>query len=176
MTDDDYFAPYTIPDPDTSPAIIGARLVELDEHKHIVDEELRIEYLMANDTVFKGGKTVIGTTHLPTVQGRLKSLFEMLLRQFFGAMPDFLITIDAEWWEAATPIQREALVFHELCHIKQETDKFGELKFDKDGKPVFGLRAHDLEEFNAVVSRYGIYCEDVAAFINSTENYGKNSQ
>ena len=31
------------------PSIIGARLVQLDEHKHIVDEELRIEYLMANE-------------------------------------------------------------------------------------------------------------------------------
>lgn len=165
MTDDDYFAPYTIPDPETSPAIIGARLVQLEEHKHILDEELRIEYLMANDTVFKGNKTVIGTTHLPTVQGRLKSLFEMLLYQFFGGDIDFLITIDAVWWEAASQAQREIQVYHQLCTIKQEMDKNGELKFDRDGNPVFNVVAPDVQEFSMVAERYGAHSELLKDFL-----------
>lgn len=171
MTDDDeYFAPYTVPDPDTSPAIIGARLVQLDEHKHIVDEELRIEYLMANDTVFKGNKNVIGTTHLPTVQGRLKSLFEMLLRQFFGGDIDFLITIDAVWWEGATERDKEALIWHELCHIRQEITKDGELKFDRDGNPVFGLVEHDVTAFHSEVARYGAWSPDLQRFVTAIES------
>lgn len=164
----DDFAPYVLPDasdPAAHPGAIAARLLELEEHAHILENDLRLEFLMACDGVFKGGKTVIGTTHLPTVQGRLKSLFEMLLAQFFGAMPDFLITLDLPWWEQATPTEREALVYHELKHIQQETDKFGEPKFDRDGNPTFGLVEHDITAFHDEVRRYGAWTTDIEDFL-----------
>lgn len=168
MDDNEDFAPYVLPDPDKPdqhPGAIAARLIEFEEHAHIKENDLRLEFLMACDGVFKGGKTVIGTTHLPTVQGRLKSLFEMLLAQFFGAMPDFLITLDLPWWEQATPTEREALIWHELCHIKQETDKFGDPKFDREGNPTFGLIEHDVTAFNSEVARYGAWSLDLEAFL-----------
>lgn len=168
--DDDEFAPYVLPDPDKPdqhPGAIAARLMELEEHKHLTDAELRIEFLMSCAGVFKGGKTVLGTTHLPTMQGRLKSLFEMLLASFFGARPDFLITIDLPWWEQAAPIEREALVYHELKHIQQERDKFGDPKFDRDGNPTFGLVEHDVTAFNDEVKRYGAWSPDLVAFFDA---------
>lgn len=165
MSDDPDFRPYQRPDPDNHPAAIAARLMEDDTHKHLVENEIIIEYLMACEGVFKAGKTVIGTTHLPTVQGRLKSLFEMLLADYFEGMPDFLITIDAAWWEAAAPVDREALVWHELCHIQQEIDKFGELAFDRDGNPKYGLREHDVTAFNSEVARYGPWSPDLQQFL-----------
>lgn len=170
LQDLDDFAPYVLPDPnkpEQHPGAIAARLCEFEEHKHIKDAELRIEFLMACSGVFKGGKTVIGTTHLPTVQGRLKSLFEMLLAQFFGGMPDFLITLDLPWWEQASDREREALIWHELSHIRQETDKFGELKFDRDGNPTFGLVEHDITAFRSEVARYGAWTPDIADFLTA---------
>lgn len=161
MTHDPDFLPYQLPDPEESPAIYAARLCEHEEHAHILENELRIEYLMACDGVIKGGKQVIGAVHLPTVQGRLKGLFEMMLAQFFGAMPDFLMVIDLPWWEQASERDREALVWHELCHIKQETDKLGEPKFDRDGNPVFGLVEHDVAAFHSEVARYGAWSPDL---------------
>ncbi len=115
--------------------------------------------------MFKGGKTVIGAVHLPTVQGRLKSLFEMMLAEYLGEMPHFLMVIDLPWWREASTTHREALVWHELCHIRQEIDKFGELKFDREGNPSYGLREHDIAAFNSEVSRYGAWSPDLAEFL-----------
>lgn len=167
--DDDDFAPYVLPDPDPElhPGAIAARLMELDEHAHLIENDIRIEYLMACGAVLKGGKQVIGTTHLPTVQGRLKSLFEMLLAAYFGGMPDFLITIDLPWWNEASPLEREALVFHELAHIQQEITKDGEPAFDRDGNPKYGLREHDVTAFNSEVARYGAWSPDLQQFVES---------
>lgn len=159
---------YRLPvDDETHPALIYHRLIELDEHKHFADEELRVEFLMKCAPLVKAGKQVLGTMHIPTVQGRLKDLFEMLLAQFFGQMPEFLVTIDLEWWEAATPREREALVYHELSHVKQERDKYGEPAFDREGNPKFGLVGHDIEAFNAEVARYGAWHDGIATFLEA---------
>lgn len=166
MTDDD-FKPYALPHPDRHPGTIVAELVKHDEHKHIHDDEIKIEYLMARRAKRKAGKQVLGAVHLPTVQGQLKDLFEMLLGQFFGEMPDFLMIIDEVWWDEADETQREALVWHELCHIKQETDGFGELRFTIDGEPKYGLVDHDIAAFHSEVGRYGAWSADLQQFVQS---------
>jgi hypothetical protein len=153
-----------MPTGDDSPARYIAELILEDEHRHIYDEDLGIDVLMATSGVIKGGKQVLGAVHLPTVQGKLKSLFEMLLMHYFGRMPDFLMIIDEAWWEQASDRDREALIWHELSHIKQETDKFGEPKFDRDGNPTFGLVEHDVAAFKSEVSRYGAWSPDLQEF------------
>ena len=165
MSDDDTPAPYSIPAGEHHPGIIAARLLQTETHKHIADNEIRIDYLMTNEGVFKAGKTVIGAVHLPTVQGRLKSLFEQLLAAHLGGLPDFLMVIDAVWWDEASPIDREALVWHERCHVQQEIDKYGELKFDQDGNPKYALRDHDVAAFNSEVERYGAWSDDLQQFL-----------
>lgn len=159
--------PYLVPDPADEaghPAVIAARLMLHEEHQHLVENEITIEYLMAADNVHRAGKQVIGAVHLPTVQGRLKSLFEMLLGDFFGELPDFLMVIDLAWWEEASAIDREALIWHELCHVRQEIDQYGALKFDQDGNPKYGLREHDVTSFNSEVARYGAWSPDLQQF------------
>ena len=170
MTDEPNFRPYQLPDPAAHPGAIAARLMLDPIHAHLVENEIIIEYLMAAEGVFKAGKTVIGTTHVPTVQGRLKSLFEMLLTDFFEGMPDFLMTIDQVWWDEASAIDRDALVWHELCHVQQEIDKNGELAFDRDGNPKYALRDHDVAAFNSEVERYGAWSSDLQSFIAAAEN------
>lgn len=48
-----------------------------------------------------------------------------------------------------------ALVEHELYHIAQARDEWGELKFTDEGLPKLKMQAHDVEEFTGVVRRYG---------------------
>lgn len=60
----------------------------------------------------------------------------------FGATPirQFAIVYEAETWAALDDHQREALVYHELCHID----------------PVEGrLRRHDFTGFNGEIALYG---------------------
>lgn len=164
---------YVLPDNDTHPATIAARLFELDEHRHFkeYEEHLSLAWLMKLGEVRKGGKTVLGAVHEPSVQGRLKDLFEQMLFNWLGYFPRFIVVIDREWWAQATPLQREALVFHELAHIKQDVDQYGALKFDRDGNPVFRLVEHDLAEFNSVVARYGAWSPDIADFIAAARQH-----
>lgn len=162
--------PYLVPDAADEaghPGVIAARLMEHEEHQHLVENEITIEYLMAADGVHRAGKQVIGAVHLPTVQGRLKSLFEMLLGDFFGELPDFLMVIDLAWWEEASAIDREALIWHELCHVRQEIDQYGAFKFDQDGNPKYGLREHDVTSFNSEVARYGAWSPDLQQFFEA---------
>jgi hypothetical protein len=168
MTDGEE-VPYRLPEPDAHPGSIALRLMEVAEHEHLKD--VRIEYLMSQSPIIKAQKQVIGAVHLPTVQGKLKNLFEMLLAQFFDGMPEFLMIIDADWWGAANENEREALVWHELCHIKQERDKNGDLAFDKEGNPKFGLVEHDVTAFNSEVARYGAWSPDLQQFLASAKNY-----
>ena len=120
----------------------------------------------------KGGRHILGTMGLPRFGGAMND-FAMWLLALANAdeIPDFILTIDALWWAAASPFEREALVHHELCHCEHATDKDGELKFTDEGLPVWTIRAHDLEEFNATVRRYGAWKGDITAFSQSLDSH-----
>lgn len=81
---------------------------------------------------------------------------ERQLLDWFGEVPTFLLTFDAEYAATCTDAEFMALVEHELYHAGQERDAFGAPRFNKQtGKPIFGIRGHDVEEFVGVVRRYG---------------------
>lgn len=171
MDDDDLLdlTAYVIPEGDAHPAILFQELIELDEHRHFLDEEIPVEFLLRVAPKIKAGRQVLGTCMLPTVQGQLKDLFEQLLAQWFGRMPMFLIVLDQEFWMEADDVTRRALLEHEMCHVKQERNKDGDPKFDRDGNPVFGLVGHDLEEFNYIVRKYGAWKADIAEFLDAAK-------
>ncbi len=163
---DDLSHPYALPDDNEShPARFAESILKLPEHAHLVDGEAGIDYLLRTHERIKGGRYVLGTAHMPSVQGELKECFEWLLFMLFGRLPDFLIVLDRAYWEQATPLQREILIYHELTHCIQKVDMYGAPRFHRDGRPMWGLRGHDVEEFTAVVRRYGAYSQDIAGFI-----------
>lgn len=163
----DFPISYVMPEGEDHPCVLFEGLIELEEHKHFADEEIAVDFLFRVEEKIKGGRRVLGSAMLPTVQGNLKDLFEQLLAQLFGRMPDFLIVLDREFWMQADATTRAALLEHEMMHIKQERDKYGEPKFDMDGNPKFGLVAHDLEEFNYIVRKYGAWKPDIADFLEA---------
>lgn len=86
------------------------------------------------------------------------------LAEWFGFVPDFLLTFDAIYAREVDDMTFAALVDHELCHCAQAEDEFGSPRFNQaTGKPVWTLKAHDVEEFTSVVERFGIAAAGEAA-------------
>lgn len=141
------------------------RLLPLPEFAHLVDGGARVEFLLRGREQITGGRRVLGSVHLPAVQGQLKGVFTWMLEQMFGDLPDFLVVLENDYWQAATPRQREILIYHELCHAEHKRDRDGEPRFDVEERPVWGLVGHNVEEFNAVVQRYGAHSADIEAFL-----------
>lgn len=77
---------------------------------------------------------------------------------------DIVIFLNSHAWGELTPAQRDALVDHELMHATPSLDPEGEIKLDSRGRVVYRLRDHDIQEFNDVVKRHGIYLSDLAEF------------
>jgi hypothetical protein len=100
---------------------------------------------------------VAGTAEMPTFRcgAWQKARQERQIFDWFGAIPDFLVTLDAAYAASVTDAVWCALIEHELYHCAQELDAFGSPKFSREGRPKFAIRSHDVEEFVGVVRRYG---------------------
>lgn len=147
-------------------------LAQCPEHAHLKDGEAVVDFLLVGMPVIKAGRQVIGMAHLPRVQGQLKGVFVWMLMRTFGRLPDFLITLDREYWMGSTDRDREILMYHEMCHCIHAVDRDGEPRYDEDGRPVWALKAHDVEEFEATVRRYGAYSPDIRRFIEAAQEGG----
>jgi len=152
--------------PEADPYAIAVRVLDFPEHTDIAQGGALIDFMFRLAEKNKGGRRVIGMCYCkPAAMGDLQDLFADLLERRLGRMPDFLVLLDWQYWVDATPRQREILVHHELCHAGQARDIFGGPRFTRDGLPVWAIKAHDLEEFNASVRRYGMPSPDVEAFL-----------
>lgn len=128
-----------------------------EDHKHLLQAELAVLWAWPDNS--KKGRRVIGEAEIPMFRcGKWqKARQEQQMIQWFGSMPDFLITLDAHYCSSASDVEFAALVEHELYHCAQDVDEFGSPKFKRStGEPVFVIRGHDVEEFVGVVRRYGV--------------------
>lgn len=74
-----------------------------------------------------------------------------------GHVIDYLIVIGQDQWDVLTTRQREALIFHELCHFAG---------FDHEAG-TWDLRAHDVEAFAREVEKYGAWKTDLQMFFET---------
>jgi hypothetical protein len=141
---------------------ISATLIATDgplhnpEHAHLDGANLKV--IWAPEGYVKAGRTVLGTAEqVQFMSGGWKRYRqEQQFIQWFGRVPDFLITLAADYTSQCSDVEWCALVEHELFHIAQALDKYGAPAFDREtGKPKLCIRGHDVEEFIGVVSRYG---------------------
>lgn len=125
------------------------------EHSHLIDADLC--FLWASNAFTKQGRTVLGQCEQVMFRagGWQKARQEQQMREWFGYVPEFIITLAADHCSQCSDIEFCALVEHELMHIAQQMDEFGSPKFDKEGRPKLRLVGHDVEEFIGVVQRYG---------------------
>ena len=165
---------FTLPaDGEHEPKEIAGRLVaDLDQFRDLRTGEAMILFLMRTEPKVKAQRAILGEMCIARFQGTLAPLALWLLAKVCGEVPDYIMILDAGWWEQADPHAREALVFHELCHCAFKLDKEGEPKFTEDGAPIWDIRGHEIEEFNAVAERYGAWKPDIAAFLRSVADYG----
>lgn len=145
------------------------------DHEHLFGGAARIGFLWTTERFAKKGRRVLGTAQLgePTGQAWSAGRQRQQLVRWFGAVPDFLVTLDAWFVREATEAGRVpdalALIEHELYHCGQDTTADGDPRFDRDGEPVWGIRPHDVEEFGGVIRRYGIEASAAGPLVEAAD-------
>lgn len=127
-----------------------------EEHAHL--RHASLGFLWTTVANARAGHRIVGQCEImpPMAMGKwAKARAEQQIEEWFGYVPDFMITLDASYAAQADDTEFCSLVEHELLHAGQEMGPFGP-KFRKSGKPAFAIRGHDLEEFVSIVRRYGV--------------------
>lgn len=75
----------------------------------------------------------------------------------------FLIEVNFAEWILLPDAKKIAVIDHELCHFT-----IGE---DSEGNPKPALVSHDVEEFNAIVRRWGTWKRDLERFAHAITSY-----
>jgi hypothetical protein len=144
-------------------------LLENEEHVHLRDAT--IGFLWAAVANARQGRSVVGQAELCQNVGGFgkwaKARAEQQLEEWFGVVPDFIITVFAPYAAECSDATFCALIEHELSHCGQERDAYGMRKFKSSGEPAFAMRGHDVEEFVGVVARYGADAAGVRALIDA---------
>ncbi|MBG6211697.1 hypothetical protein IWQ49_006388 [Labrenzia sp. EL_126] len=139
------------------------------EHEHLNHAVLGA--LWTNVGNAKAGRVVLAQCEKgdPMAMGKwAKARARMQVTEWFGCIPDFILTFDARYASDCTDLEWCALVEHELLHAAQDRDAFGAPKFSQStGRPVFCIRGHDIEEFTSVVRRYGAQAAHAQAFVDA---------
>ena len=132
------------------------------DHDHIAellhDNEVFLACAWASSACVAKKRMVLGQCEKVMFNqgGWKKARQEQQMRDWFGYVPVYLITIDASYCDQATDRDFCALIEHELYHIGVERDGDGEpLYSDLTGLPKHYLAGHDVEEFVGVVKRWG---------------------
>lgn len=163
-----------VPAPDLPEWIADTFLAEASrlfnpDHVHLAHADVR--FLWSTVPNARQMRVILGQCELGQPRATMgkwpKARMEQQLMGWFGAIPDFLITLDANYCVQAGDIEFCALVEHELYHAGQERDEFGLPKFTREGRPKFAMRGHDVEEFIGVVRRYGATSPDVRELVKA---------
>lgn len=140
-----------------------------EEHRHL--GHAFIGALWTNVANSKNGRAIVGQCELgdPMAMGKwAKAKARIQVEQWFGSIPDFILTFDATYAIQCSDIEWCALVDHELLHAGQDRDAFGAPKFSAStGRPAFTIRGHDVQEFVSIVERYGADAAHVRALVDA---------
>ncbi|MDM1019686.1 putative metallopeptidase [Acinetobacter sp. VNK23] len=146
------------------------------DHDHIAelihDSEQFLAFAWASSAAVAKKRMVLGQCEKVMFNqgGWRKARQEQQMRDWFGFVPTYLITIDASFCEQASDREFCALIDHELYHIGVERDTDGEpILSDNTGLPKHYLAGHDVEEFVGVVKRWGA-SENVKRLVEAAKN------
>lgn len=126
------------------------------DHQHLVDADIAV--LWAGVTNITKGRQVLGQAEkiMFRAGGWQKARQEEQMADWFGDVPAFLITLDANYCRDCSDAEFCALLEHELYHLAHAKDACGDLRYSSEtGLPAIALCGHDVEEFVGVVRRYG---------------------
>lgn len=127
-------------------------------HNHL--GSANVGYLWTNHEAIRKGKQILGQAEMPSLwtgSPWAKARQRQQLEEWFPGDPlDFLITLYAPYIAMSPAPNQLALLEHELYHCGQKVDQYECPMFSRDGRPIFELRGHDVEEFVGVTRRYGV--------------------
>ena len=135
----------------------------IEDHVDIMGAE--IGFVWTNAENKRQGRAVAGTAQLGKPGRNIQdgwtwAAIEFQRREWFGVLPDLLVTLSAPYCSRCRAHQVLALIDHELSHLSVSCDKDGEPMYDEEtGRPVFKLVGHSAEEFTGVVHRWGAWEE-----------------
>ena len=144
-------------------------------HKPLLDAKVKIDFVFAyadeneqqlprNFAITHHGRRVFG-------QARVIKLKDRVMGR-----GDAEITLDANWWDAASEQKQRALLDHELHHVLVKTDRHGRFEFEGVHRPVIGMRRHDFEIgwFTVIADRHGadsVECDQAARMMTEAGQY-----
>jgi len=114
-----------------------------EEHAHLIDADIRVMWASAAFT--KKGRTVVGQAEQVAFRagGWQKARMEQQMRDWFGDVPAYIITLAADYCADCSDADFCALIEHELYHIAQSTDKYGQPAFTQEGLPKLEITEED---------------------------------
>lgn len=88
---------------------------------------------------------------------------------------DFVMLLNHEVFNAGsfTSDMETALIDHELCHAAVKVDSDGEPMKNDEGKIVYRIRRHDVEEFSEIVARHGLWKADVKKLVELANEHDR---
>lgn len=134
--------------------ITGTGPLVNEDHGHLSDAEIGV--LWTNAPAKSKGRYIVATAEIPMFRGKpwVKARQEAQVEEWFGRMPDAMLTFSAEYANDIDNATWCALVEHELYHVAQAVGEYGP-RFKRSGEPILTIQGHDVEEFVEVVRRYG---------------------
>lgn len=121
-----------------------------EDHAHLL--MARIGALWTNAEYTKQQRPIAGQAEVAKppqmVNAWAKARWKQQVREWFGFIPDFIITISAPTWAGYDNASAMALSEHELYHCYL-------IRVTNQGIPIWGILGHDVEEHIGVVERYG---------------------
>jgi hypothetical protein len=130
---------------------IVRRLIDL---YHEPLQDARIGVIMRSEAPITGGRIIYGTAEKVSAKAQVHVPY------------DFIITLALDRYQLLAPLQREALIDHELMHCQWDMDKGA------------SIRPHDVEEFTEILERYGYWwpqAEEFAAVAQQAELFERTA-
>lgn len=126
-----------------------------EEYSHIGEELILTEDLLSDIRESSATIIFLSSEYEKTKQGKpVFGLCEKVPEKYKWAVPcDFTITVYEPNVERFTPEQIRILLLHELLHVGIQADGNEESYF---------VKPHDVEDFLAVIERYGMNWDDEA--------------
>ena len=153
------------------------RPLSIYEHAHLREHNARVCFLWTTEVEARQGRRTLGTCQLGRPTGRAwpQAQRRAQLVDWFGAVPDFLIVLDALHASHALATGRPenllAVIDHELSHAGIKLDAYGERQFDRvTDEPTWAVMPHPVEEFPGVVRRWGIAATGVGTMAEAIDH------
>lgn len=146
-------SPATWPEDDDAPSFIDAeqparigRILIKEAHQHLVNAKIGYLY---REKMSEHDKTKLAKAS--RVGAKLRHFSDL----------DFIVEVNHEAWLKLEDHQKVALIDHELHH------------FGVGDEGGYTMVSHDLEEFNAIVRRWGLWMPDVRDFGRAMADQGE---